>query len=122
MGALGTALRSMERTLPLLVAALLVGPGLLPVPGVGVLFLAAFGATWGLVPYAAVLARRLGAMARPGGRALNLRFTPLLGGSAVLLPLLVGLGTLAVEGDRKVLGLAAGAVLAVVVLYFFLGS
>lgn len=95
----------------------LVAVGVASDPGAGGLFLFAMACTWWIVPSIAVLARRLDAMARPGGRAVNRRATPLLGGAAVALPLLGALVALAIAGDLKALGLALGTTIMV-----FLGA
>jgi UDP-GlcNAc:undecaprenyl-phosphate GlcNAc-1-phosphate transferase len=44
---------------------------------------------WMLTPLAARLAVRLGAVVRPGGRAVHRRTTPLMGGLAIVVPLLL---------------------------------
>ena len=77
-----------------------------------IVFLCALGLTWLMVPPVAYLARKLGANSLPGGRSITLRSTELLGGAAVIVPILMTLVlTVAVTGDHKALGLAGGAAL-----------
>lgn len=95
----------------LLGALLLVAVAVYQDPGVGLLLLGSFACTWWIVPQVAILARRVGAMARPGGRAINRRATPLLGGAAVAFPIAGALLIIGFSGDQRAFGLAAGAVL-----------
>ncbi|MHC5044590.1 MAG: glycosyltransferase family 4 protein [Planctomycetota bacterium] len=64
--------------------------------------------TWLATPFVARLAYRLGAVVAPGGRSIHTKSTPLLGGLAVALPLLVGMVAL---GGPPFLSLAAACVL-----------
>jgi len=78
--------------------------------GAALLFLTSFAFAWWLVPYADLIARRLNAVAHPGGRAINERVTPLLGGFAVFVPLLLALLDSALtSGETKAMGIALGA-------------
>ena len=54
-----------------------------PVAGTSWLVIAAFGIAFALTPATGHLARRLGAIDRPGGRKIHDRPTPLLGGAAI---------------------------------------
>jgi UDP-GlcNAc:undecaprenyl-phosphate GlcNAc-1-phosphate transferase len=69
---------------------------------------AAAAATWVATPFVARLAYKLGAVVAPGGRSIHTRSTPLLGGLAVALPLLVGMFLL---GGTRHLSLAGACVL-----------
>jgi UDP-GlcNAc:undecaprenyl-phosphate GlcNAc-1-phosphate transferase len=71
-------------------------------------FLFALCATWALAPFVARLAAAAGATGLPGGRAIHSRPTPLMGGLAILVPVCAGL---VLDGDTKMLGLAAGCLL-----------
>jgi UDP-GlcNAc:undecaprenyl-phosphate GlcNAc-1-phosphate transferase len=89
----------------------LLGFGVALAPGIGVLFVGAFVFTWWLVPYAARIARRLRAVARPGGRANHARTVPRLGGAAIVLPLAGALAAGALDGDMASLGMLGGLLL-----------
>ena len=54
-----------------------------PVAGAAWLVIAAFGIAFALTPAAGHLARRFGAIDRPGGRKIHQQPTPLLGGAAI---------------------------------------
>jgi len=72
------------------------------------LVVAAAAATWIATPLVALLAHRIGAVGAPGGRSIHAKSTPLLGGLAVALPLLVGMVML---GGARSLSLAGACVL-----------
>jgi UDP-GlcNAc:undecaprenyl-phosphate GlcNAc-1-phosphate transferase len=86
-------------------------------------FLLAAASSAVLTPLVRVLALRLGAVSNPGGRNVNERTVPRLGGIAIALGFLIPLATIfpsesavasVLRGDsRKLIGLLAGAVLMV---------
>jgi len=73
------------------------------------LFVAAFAVAVGLVPVVRRAVARRGVVGLPGGRAIHLDATPLLGGLGLFVPVVVVAILLAVGGDHKALGIAAGA-------------
>ncbi len=81
MSVWGSTLRWASRSLPVVLGVILVAVGVALDPHVGLLFVASFLFAWWLVPRTAVLARHLGAIAKPGGRGIHRRTTPLLGGA-----------------------------------------
>jgi UDP-N-acetylmuramyl pentapeptide phosphotransferase/UDP-N-acetylglucosamine-1-phosphate transferase len=80
-------------------------------PGSGALFLGAAAVAFALAPLAGALARRLGAVALPGGRGIHLVATPSLGGLALLPPLVALLAWRGASGSGKSLGLLAAVLL-----------
>jgi UDP-GlcNAc:undecaprenyl-phosphate GlcNAc-1-phosphate transferase len=111
---LANTARWLSRAWPPLVGMVLLALGVVLNPGAGALFLFSLACTWWLVPHVAVLARRVGAMARPGGRAVNRKATPLLGGAAVALPVFAALIAVASDGLHRAWGLAAGTLVMLV--------
>ena len=105
--------QALARAWPLMAGLALVAALIGPDPRTAGVFLGAFAFTWWLVPYVALVAQRFGAIALPGGRAVNKQIRPLLGGVAVYLSLAVALATLAIGGDSKALGLGLGMTLMV---------
>lgn len=79
--------------------------------GVAMLFVGACVATLLLMPITARVARRLGAVALPGGRAIHDVPTPLIGGAALYVPMAITLIVLGSMGDTKAWGLLVGGTL-----------
>jgi UDP-GlcNAc:undecaprenyl-phosphate GlcNAc-1-phosphate transferase len=79
------------------------------------LFAASFAVAFVLVPPTARRVRQLGAVVLPGGRSIHGRRTPLLGGFAVFVPFFVTAVVLGILGDPKGYGIAAGALVMLLV-------
>lgn len=79
----------------------------------GVVALAAGVLGWLLTPAMARLARRMGAVVLPGGRMTHARPTPLAGGMALLLPVVLVASTQLVSGTHPMAGLLLAALLLV---------
>jgi UDP-GlcNAc:undecaprenyl-phosphate GlcNAc-1-phosphate transferase len=85
-----------------------------PVAGASWLVIAAFGIAFALTPAAGHLARRFGAIDRPGGRKIHQQPTPLLGGAAIYAAFAVCVAPCAL-GSREVRGIFLSASLIFIV-------
>lgn len=74
-------------------------------------FLAAALLAWWLVPRCAILAKRVGAVAQPGGRQTHAETTPLFGGIAIFVTASAALLYVASTGNPEVFGVLAGGAL-----------
>jgi UDP-GlcNAc:undecaprenyl-phosphate GlcNAc-1-phosphate transferase len=66
---------------------------------------------WAAVPLVASLARRLRVVAHPGGRGVHRRSTPLMGGAALFVPVVLAACAWAYDGDGRAVGLLGAATL-----------